>query len=132
MKNIPFLFQFFLFFFICLCVALGVHYFAFSLASTSAPFFLLGNTYMLLFISTFLIVGIIYALRKKLYNQIGFLFLGGSLLKFALYFLFLNPVYQQYNLPKRQAFLIFFIPYLISLITEAVYVSKLLKNSPNK
>lgn len=132
MKKTPFLFQFFLLFFVGLCAAMGIHYFAYSFASLSAPLFLLGTTYVLLFITTFIIVGIIYALRKKLYNQIGFLFLGGSLLKFALYFLYLNPVYQQNNLPKKQAFLLFFIPYLISLITEAIYVSKLLKNTSKK
>lgn len=49
---------------------------------------------------------------------LGFLFLAGSLLKFAVYFTFFYPVYKADDLLTRPEFFSFFIPYAVCLLFE--------------
>jgi len=65
---------------------------------------------------------IIYFLRNKFRDQLGFLFLFGSFLKFGVYFLFF-----QGNLGDgKLAFSLFFIPYIVCLIIEVLALRKIL------
>ena len=79
----------------------------------------------------FLMAGLIYwamlylALKQNKY--LGFIFLWGSALKFAVYFVVLQPIYLQDGGVSRAEFFYFFIPYLIALIAETAAVVKLLK-----
>jgi hypothetical protein len=57
---------------------------------------------------------LIYALRKKFFDQLGFLFLLGSFLKFGVYFLFFHPKMSG----TKIEFSLFFVPYVLSLILE--------------
>lgn len=66
------------------------------------------------------------ALRKNKY--LGFIFLWGSALKFAGYFLILQPLYQADGTVTRSEFFYFFIPYVISLIIEVIWVASLLQS----
>lgn len=113
-------------------IVFGIHYGVLSMVHVGISLKLTASTYLLLYACTLLIVQLIYRLRKKFYHQIGFLFLVGSFLKFGLYFVYLKPVFTENQLTKPQAFLLFFIPYLISLILEAIYVAKLLRQPPVK
>ncbi len=61
-----------------------------------------------------LIYSLIYALRNKFFDQLGFLFLLGSFLKFAVYFLFFHPKMSG----TKIEFSLFFVPYVLSLILE--------------
>lgn len=66
----------------------------------------------------------LYVFRNAFKNQLGFLFLGGSMVKFALFFLFF---YTSYNLDKeisKTEFFAFFIPYVLTLIIEIFSLSK--------
>ncbi len=79
----------------------------------------------------FLALGIFYALfflRKKLSNAIGFLFMGGSLLKFVVFFLVFYPVYKGDGKMQGIEFAAFFIPYATALVLETYFASKMLKN----
>lgn len=109
-----------------LVVSFVIHLVVLKAIDESFELNLLLITYLALLGMTTLIVFAIYKFQKKYFSQVGFLFLAGSLLKFAFYFTLLKPYYTHYELPKTKAFLVFFIPYIISLITEAIYVSKLL------
>ncbi|MBT8307381.1 MAG: hypothetical protein KJN85_10635 [Maribacter sp.] len=69
----------------------------------------------------------LYIFRKSLKNQIGFLFMGGSFLKFIFFFILFYPTYKADGDMSRLEFAAFFIPYGISLIVETVFTAKMLK-----
>jgi hypothetical protein len=69
----------------------------------------------------------LYIFRSKLKNQIGFLFMGGSFLKFIFFFLLFYPAYKADGEMSRLEFAAFFIPYGISLVIETVFTAKMLK-----
>lgn len=126
MTSKHFFYRFILALFLSLVVSFVIHFVVLKSIDESFATNLLVVTYLGLLAMTTLIVFAIYKFQKKYFSQVGFLFLAGSLLKFAFYFTLLKPYYAHYELPKTKAFLVFFIPYLISLITESLYVSKLL------
>ncbi len=70
---------------------------------------------------------VLYIFKAKLKNQIGFLFMGGSFLKFVFFFILFYPAYKADGEMGRLEFAAFFIPYGISLILETVYTAKMLK-----
>ncbi len=70
----------------------------------------------------------IYRFRNRYRNLLGFFFLGGSLLKFGIFFIFLYPGYQADGQLERVEFLAFFVPYLSCLFLETFFLVKLLNN----
>ncbi|WP_335966956.1 hypothetical protein [Galbibacter sp. PAP.153] len=87
----------------------------------------LGLAYVVNGVLAMVIFSVIYIFRKKLYSQIGFLFLAGSLLKFLVFFLVFLPIYNADGTLSRMEFITFFIPYAFALIIETISVSRLLK-----
>jgi hypothetical protein len=71
-----------------------------------------------------LIFGVLYMFKKKYRSQLGFLFLAGSLLKFAVFFIVFQPIYKLDNIITKMEFTAFFVPYAIGLILESVSLSK--------
>ncbi|MCB0402870.1 MAG: hypothetical protein KDD41_12355 [Flavobacteriales bacterium] len=65
-------------------------------------------------------------LKDKLSGSLGFLFMGGSMIKFGLFFLIFYPEFHQDQDVSRVEFASFFIPYAISLIVEVYFLSKIL------
>lgn len=74
---------------------------------------------------------VLYFLRKKQRDQIGFLFMFGSFLKFAFFFIFFYPSYKADGDITRLEFMAFFIPYIFSLLIETMSLIRLL-NLPEK
>ena len=72
------------------------------------------------------IILLLYAFRERLKLQVGFLFMGGSLLKFGLFFIFFYPSYTANGQIETSEFAAFFVPYLVSLTTETIFASKML------
>ena len=75
-------------------------------------------------------LGIYYAmvsLAKKQNKNLGFVFLFGSTLKFAVYFLIFNPLFMQNGSLSKLEFFTFFIPYIACLVVETLALVKLLK-----
>lgn len=75
-------------------------------------------------------MGIYYtmvSLAKKQNKNLGFVFLFGSTLKFAVYFLIFNPLFMQDGSLSKLEFFTFFIPYIACLIVETLALVKLLK-----
>lgn len=60
-------------------------------------------------------------------KHLGFLFLIGSALKFAAYFIILEPIFARDGGLTKTEFFYFFIPYLTCLIAETVALVKLLR-----
>lgn len=83
-------------------------------------------SYLLNFILALVIFLSLFALRIKLKNQIGFLYMGGSMLKFLIFFLVFYPGYKADGIVSKSEFAAFFIPYLLCLILETVYTAKML------
>ncbi|MEH6679616.1 MAG: hypothetical protein V7724_03670 [Sediminicola sp.] len=80
-----------------------------------------GN--LLLALSIFLLL---YFFRNRLRTQIGFLFLGGSMLKFLLFFVAFNPTYKKNGSMEPLEFAAFFVPYLFSLVLETIFTARML------
>jgi hypothetical protein len=74
---------------------------------------------------------VLFFLRKKHKEKLGFLFMFGSFLKFALFFIFFYPSYNADGETTRLEFMAFFIPYIFSLLIETMSLIRLL-NLPEK
>ncbi len=74
---------------------------------------------------TFLFTVTIILLSNKYKYQIGFIFLVGSFVKTGIFLALIKLNNIEIN---KNVFLDFFIPYLICLILEVYYVSKILKS----
>lgn len=75
-----------------------------------------------------LIFAVLYKLRVKYLDLLGFIYMGGSFLKFAVYFIFFNPVFKQNGTVSSLEAASFLVPYLACLIIETFYLIKLLNN----
>ncbi|WP_242092353.1 hypothetical protein [Aestuariivivens sediminicola] len=67
-----------------------------------------------------LIFGVLYLLRNRFTAQLGFLFLVGSLLKFAIFFILFYPIFKEDGVLSKLEFASFFVPYAIGLIIETI------------
>ena len=67
-----------------------------------------------------------FAAQKS--RHLGFLFLIGSALKFAAYFIILEPIFARDGGLSKTEFFYFFIPYLTCLIAETIALVKLLRD----
>jgi len=86
----------------------------------------LAKSYLLNAIMALIVFFVIYIFRNKYRDLLGFFFLGGSLLKFALFFIFLYPAFNQDGALERLEFLAFFVPYGFALVLETFFLVKLL------
>ena len=124
-----FLFHFFLRLILWLLFVFSSH--LFLLYYFNQPLF--DNKIISCYMINFFLAGIIflgmYFFRKKYYDQMGFLFMFGSLIKFAAFFWFFYPVFYSDSSIDRLEFFSFFIPYLVCLITETWGLKRLLQVS---
>jgi len=68
-------------------------------------------------------------LKKKYNDQLGFLFMAGSFLKFGVFFIFFSPVLKADGEISRLEFLSFFVPYLVCLAAETLGIIRILNPS---
>ena len=64
------------------------------------------------------IFGLLFKYREKVKDNIGFLFLAGSFLKFMAFFILIYPSYKADGDTSKLEFAAFFVPYLICLFVE--------------
>ena len=74
-----------------------------------------------------IIYSLLLLLKNKMSEQIGFLYMGGSFIKFLCFFLFFYPYYKLDGGLDSTEFVAFFVPYVISLIIETLGVIEFLK-----
>ncbi len=124
MTRLPFRFTMVLL--ACLGTALAVHFLI--LHAFEKPLF--NDLILLSYLVNFLLaLGIflgLYFLREKVKNALGFLFMAGSLLKFLVFFLIFYPTYKADGNMQSSEFAAFFAPYLIALVLETLFASKML------
>jgi len=101
----------------------------FYLKTKNLPLFenKLVAAYTINFLAAIVIYITLFLLRNKFKEQLGFLYMGGSFLKFILFFVFFYPSYRLDGQMSSLEFGAFFIPYVISLIFETLGVIKFLK-----
>ena len=70
----------------------------------------------------------LYKLRIKYLDLLGFIFMGGSFLKFAVFFLFFNSTFKEGGEVSFDEAMSFLAPYITCLTIETFYLIKLLNN----
>ena len=116
----------------CLSTAFAFHLLV--LLGLEKPFWdnLIVLSYLLNFALALGIFLALYFFRNKLGNAMGFLFMGGSLLKFAVFFVVFYPVYKNDGVIQGVEFAAFFVPYAIALVLETYFATKMLKDLGEK
>ena len=119
-------------YFLMLTLALGVSFPLHSWARERSGLPLFGDmlpiSYLVNYILAFAIVWLLFKFRKKIRQQIGFLFIAGSLLKFAVFFAAFYPAFRADGTISRGEFASFFVPYLMALVLETLFTAKLLRD----
>jgi hypothetical protein len=85
-------------------------------------------------VNTMLIVvifSILMLLRKKYDNQLGFLYMFGSFVKFVVFYVVFYPVFNADGEITKLEFSLFFVPYLISLVVETISLIKVINHNEN-
>ena len=120
-KNLE---RFVLILFSILAVAFIIHISIFSFLNYDLFATRIITSYVGNFALTVVIFAYIYKNRIKKTERLGFFFLGGSMIKFMLFFIFLNPFFMEDGLVSRLEFLSFFIPYSVALTVETQQLIK--------
>ena len=76
-----------------------------------------------------LIFWAVLATYKKNAMLVGIVFMGGSMLKFGVFFLFIYPVFKADGLVGSDELSLFFVPYLISLFSMTYAASHVLQRA---
>lgn len=98
-----------------------------QLSSTFYSENLLVTAYIINFFLAIAIYVILNIVIKNKPEIVGFVFMGGSGIKFIFFFVFFYPTYKQDGQISKSEFFSFFIPYSICLITEVYFLVKRLK-----
>ena len=93
----------------------------------SIPMELMLLGYLINFAMAMGIYYIMVVLAEKQNKNLGFVFLFGSTLKFAVYFLIFNPLFMQDESLSKLEFFTFFMPYIACLLVETLALVKLLR-----
>jgi len=84
--------------------------------------------YLVNFILAIGIFSTLYILKNKFESILGFIFLGGSFLKFAVFFLLFYPSYKEDGVITAYETFSFLTPYFLCLIIEILSLVKLMNN----
>jgi hypothetical protein len=107
-----------------LIVAFGMH----VLALSYLDYPLFENKIVLAYIVNAVLAISIFAflhkMKEKYKEQLGFLFIGGSFLKFILFFALFYGSYKSDGSISKLEFAAFFVPYLLCLVIETTSLAK--------
>lgn len=114
---------------VSLLVAFSLQIVIFKQINLEPDFKLIILSYILNFLLAFLIVATLSIYINKLKSYIGFLFMFGSLLKFAVFFIWFYPIFKMDGDINGFEFSVFFLPYFICLLFETFELSKMLNKT---
>ena len=102
------------------------------LSALKTPLFenLIIASYLTNYLMALVIYIALYLLKKKYLDLLGFIFMGGSFLKFGVYFVFFNPSFKQNGTVNAFEAAAFMIPYFVCLLLETTALIKLLNSKP--
>jgi len=109
-----------------------IHKYIYTLASINIDDYWLQLSYFANGLLAIFIFSILLLLKKKHGEQLGFLYILGSLIKFGVFFLLFYPEFKSDGEITNLEFSVFFTPYLLSLIIETTELIKILNNTENK
>ena len=104
----------------------AIHYWVYTRFFEDQPVGIINLAYRFNIGITLLFTTTIIAVSERLKEQLGFIFLGGAFVKLGI-FLFIIKT-SEYTIDKS-VFLHFFIPYLICVVLEIVWVIKILNKA---
>lgn len=107
-----------------LALVFGIHILILNLLNLPLFENLILRSYITNLILVIGVFGMLYLLKKKYKSQLGFLFLFGSAIKFAVFFALFYPFYKQDGEITKLEFASFFVPYFIGLVLETVSLGK--------
>lgn len=113
---------------VLLIVVFGIHLVVLNYLNFILFNNLIVASYSVNYLLAIIIFIALYKLRKKYLDLLGFIFMGGSMLKFAVFFIFFFPTFKQNGNIDGLESASFLVPYLACLVLETIYVSKLLNN----
>lgn len=107
-----------------LALAFVIH--AYILSLKSYPLFdnKIVLAYVVNAVLAIFIFGFLFKMKEKFKSQLGFLFLGGSVLKFIVFFVLFYPFYKADGTISKLEFAAFFVPYILSLVLETTSLAK--------
>lgn len=112
-----------------LLVVFGIHYGYLVKFQPQVEVSEIALTYLVNFLMGWGVTFALYKLRIKYAHSLGFIFMGGSMLKFIIYFFTLHPIYKADGDVSALEFGFFFIPYGISLAFETLFISQILNET---
>lgn len=130
MSKYKFLYSFYLSILGLCLLAFGLHVLVLKLLHLPPFDHMIIWTYFLNVLMAAAIFSFLYFFRIKWRDQIGFLFLAGSMLKFLVFFLVFYPIYSNDGRMETLEFSSFFVPYLLCLLLETFFTAKMLNNLP--
>ncbi len=114
--------------FAVLAFAFSIHLLALDAMAKSLWDHKIVLAYVINFVLAAIILFLVLYNLKPQSAQAGFIFFGGSLLKFLVFFLVFQPSYKADGEMQTIEFVTFFVPYAICLVLEVFYLSKVLNN----
>lgn len=111
---------------VVLVVTFGLHILVLNLKDRPLFEHQIIKAYVINYILAVIIFFVLFFLKKKFNDQLGFVFMAGSLLKFLFFFIFFYPGYHADQKIQTIEFTSFFIPYGVSLIIETKAVISIL------
>ena len=87
---------------------------------------ILGTSYLLNYMMAAGAFATLLKLKNKHVDKLGFVSLGGTLIKFVIFFLVFDPLFKEDGETTRSEFAIFFIPYVCATILETVFLVRIL------
>ena len=112
--------------FLLMTVSFFLHWKALEILSRTVDLGHLLPFYVMNYIMGVAIVSALIFLSKNKGEVLGFVFMAGSLLKFAVFFMVFYPELHENDASKKATFILFFIPYILSAITEVWYLIRFL------
>jgi len=112
--------------FLLMTVSFFLHWKALEILSRTIDLGHLLPFYVMNYIMGVAIVSALIFLSKNKGEVLGFVFMAGSLVKFAVFFMVFYPELHENDASKKATFILFFIPYILSVITEVWYLIRFL------
>ena len=111
---------------LCAAAAYFLHIYLFTRFFPEGSRELIDFSYKFNFGITFLFTSSIIIASQRLKDQLGFIFLGSSFVKIAIFLVIVKT--SDFEIDKAD-FLHFFVPYSLCMVLEIIYVSRLLKGA---
>lgn len=112
-----------------LLVVFSIHLFVLSALKLNLFDNKIMASYAINYILAIFIYALLFKLKKKYEHILGFVFMGGSFVKFAAYFVFFYPYFKIDLVIEGKEAASFLTPYLTCLIIETFYLIKLLNKT---